>query len=310
MENDFRGVDLNLLVTFLVLYRERSVSVAADKLHLGQPAVSGALARLRTLFDDPLFIRTGQVMRPTARADYLATQLSPAFEQLQSVLGEPESFDPLTDSRAITLGMTDWVEIWLMPLLLKRLKANAPHLRINLVATDPFLDVERLENDSVDLVISVASPQAGWLKQRALLSSGFRALWHPQQLALSSPVPLEVYSQQRHLLVTYRERAHGIVDDMLEKQGMTRTIYYTTPHFSALPGILQHTPSVATVPEKLATLWCQHYGLNDSPVPLDLPTYTLSALWHARQDSNPAIAWLYEQIVEAIAEQEADSPPV
>ncbi|WP_225182016.1 LysR family transcriptional regulator [Pectobacterium aroidearum] len=309
MENDFRGVDLNLLVTFLVLYRERSVSVAADKLHLGQPAVSGALARLRTLFDDPLFIRTGQVMRPTARADYLATQLSPAFEQLQSVLGEPESFDPLTDSRAITLGMTDWVEIWLMPLLLKRLKANAPQLRINLVATDPFLDVERLENDSVDLVISVASPQAGWLKQRALLSSGFRALWHPQQLALSSPVPLEVYSQQRHLLVTYRERAHGIVDDMLEKQGMTRTIYYTTPHFSALPGILQHTPSVATVPEKLATLWCQHYGLNDSPVPLDLPTYTLSALWHARQDSNPAIAWLYEQIEEAIAEQEADSPP-
>ncbi|MBG0750046.1 MULTISPECIES: LysR family transcriptional regulator [Pectobacterium] len=309
MENDFRGVDLNLLVTFLVLYRERSVSVAADKLHLGQPAVSGALARLRTLFDDPLFIRTGQVMRPTARADYLATQLSPAFEQLQSVLGEPERFDPLTDSRAITLGMTDWVEIWLMPLLLKRLKANAPHLRINLVATDPFLDVERLENDSVDLVISVASPQAGWLKQRALLSSGFRALWHPQQLVLPSPVPLEVYSQQRHLLVTYRERAHGIVDDMLEKQGMTRTIYYTTPHFSALPGILQHTPSVATVPEKLATLWCQHYGLNDSPVPLDLPTYTLSALWHARQDSNPAIAWLYEQIAEAIAEQEADSPP-
>ncbi|MFJ5410059.1 LysR family transcriptional regulator [Pectobacterium punjabense] len=309
MENDFRGVDLNLLVTFLVLYRERSVSAAADKLHLGQPAVSGALARLRTLFDDPLFIRTGQVMSPTARADYLATQLSPVFEQLQSVLGEPEKFDPLTGSRAITLGMTDWVEIWLMPLLLKRLNATAPNLRINLVATDPFLDMERLENDSVDLVISVASPQAGWLKQRALLSSGFRALWHPQQLALPSPVPLSVYSQQCHLLVTYRERAHGIVDDMLEKQEMTRTIHYTTPHFSALPGILQQTPSVATVPEKLATLWCQHYGLIDSPVPLDLPRYTLSALWHARQDSNPAIKWLYEQIVEMVAEQEADSPP-
>ncbi|MEQ9885414.1 LysR family transcriptional regulator [Pectobacterium zantedeschiae] len=309
MENDFRGVDLNLLVTFLVLYRERSVSAAADKLHLGQPAVSGALARLRTLFDDPLFIRTGQVMRPTARADYLATRLSPTFEQLQSVLGEPERFDPLTDSRAITLGMTDWVEIWLMPLLLKRLKTNAPNLHINLVATDPFLDVDRLENDSVDLVISVASPQAGWLKRRALLSSGFRALWHPQQLALPCPLPLEIYSQQRHSLVTYRERAHGIVDDMLAKQGMARTIYYTTPHFSALPGILQHTPSVATVPERLATLWCQHYGLIDSPVPLDLPTYTLSALWHARQDSNPAIKWLYEQIAEAVAEQEADSPP-
>ncbi|MEH2922472.1 LysR substrate-binding domain-containing protein [Samsonia erythrinae] len=309
MENDFRGVDLNLLVTFLVLHRERSVSVAADKLHLGQPAVSGALARLRSLFDDPLFIRTGQVMRPTARADYLATRLSPAFEHLQAVLGEPERFDPLTDSRVITLGMTDWVEIWLMPLLLKRLKAHAPGLRINLVATDPFLDMERLENDRVDLVISVASSQAGWLKQRALLSSGFRAIWHPQQLTLPCPLPLDVYGQQRHLLVTYRERARGIVDDRLEKQGMTRTIHYTTPHFSALPGILRQTPSVATVPEKLATLWRMHYGLIDSPVPLDLPTYTLSALWHARQDSNPAIKWLYEQMTEVVAEQEADSPP-
>ncbi|WP_261846914.1 LysR substrate-binding domain-containing protein [Pectobacterium araliae] len=310
MENDFRGVDLNLLVTFLVLYRENSVSAAADKLHLGQPAVSGALARLRTLFDDPLFIRTGQVMRSTARADYLATQLSPAFEHLQSVLGEPEKFDPLTDSRVITLGMTDWVEIWLMPLLLKRLNANAPNLRINLVATDPFLDVELLENDSVDLVVSVVSSPASWLKQHALLSSGFRALWHPQQLDLSRPLPLGVYSQQRHLLVTYRERAHGIVDDMLEKQEMTRAIHYTTPHFSALPGILQQTPSIATVPEKLATQWCQYYGLIDSPVPLELPAYTLSALWHARQDSNPAIKWLYEQIAEVVAEQEADSPPV
>ncbi|AIA72344.1 LysR family transcriptional regulator [Pectobacterium atrosepticum] len=309
MENDFRGVDLNLLVTFLVLYREKSVSAAADKLHLGQPAVSGALARLRTLFDDPLFIRTGQVMRPTARADYLATQLSPTFEQLQSVLGDPERFDPRTDSRVITLGMTDWVEIWLMPLLLKRLNATAPNLRINLVATDPFLDVDRLENDSVDLVISVASSQANWLKQRALLSSGFRVLWHPQQLTLPYPLPLALYSQQRHLLVTYRERARGVVDDMLEKQEMTRTIHYTTPHFSALLGILQQTPSVATVPEKLATLWCQHYGLVDSPVPLDLPRYTLSALWHARQDSNPAIKWLYEQIAEVVEEQEANSPP-
>lgn len=309
MENDFRGVDLNLLVTFLVLYREQSVSVTADKLHLGQPAVSGALARLRALFDDPLFVRTGQTMRPTARADYLASRLLPAFEHVQAVLGEPEPFDPLTDARVITLGMTDWVEMWLMPMLLKRLKTNAPHLRINLVATDPFLDVERLENSSVDLVVSVASSPVGWLKQRALISAGFRALWHPQRLTLPHPLSLDMYCQQRHLLVTYRERAHGIVDDMLAKQGMTRTIHYTTPHFSALPGILQQTPSVATVPEKLAIRWCQHYGLIDSPVPLALPTYTLSALWHSRQDSNPAIKWVYEQIAEVVAEQEADAPP-
>ena len=82
-ENDFRKIDLNLLIAFAVLYREQSVSAAADKLHLGQPAVSGVLSRLRTLFDDPLFIRSGHKMQPTARASELHSELLPLLEQLK-----------------------------------------------------------------------------------------------------------------------------------------------------------------------------------------------------------------------------------
>jgi len=95
-ENDFRKIDLNLLIAFAVLYREQSVSAAADKLHLGQPAVSGVLSRLRTLFDDPLFIRSGHKMQPTARASELHSELLPLLEQLQSALFQQAAFDAQT----------------------------------------------------------------------------------------------------------------------------------------------------------------------------------------------------------------------
>ena len=91
-ENDFHRIDLNLLTVLLVLKREGSVSRAAEKLHLGQPAVSNALARLRTMFDDPLFVRTAQGMEPTPRAEALIEALGPLMEQMQQVLFQPESF--------------------------------------------------------------------------------------------------------------------------------------------------------------------------------------------------------------------------
>lgn len=106
-EADFRGVDLNLLITFLVLYREKSVSGAAAKLFLGQPAVSSALARLRELFGDRLFVRTAHGMQPTSRADYLAQRLAPLLEQMQATLFHPPDFDPRCSQRLFTLGMAN-----------------------------------------------------------------------------------------------------------------------------------------------------------------------------------------------------------
>lgn len=125
-ENDFRKIDLNLLIAFAVLFREQSVSLAADKLHLGQPAVSGALSRLRDMFDDPLFIRSGHRMQPTARAVALHAELMPLLEQLQSALFQQAEFHPRQASATITLGMTDWVEMWLMPTLIPALRHAAP----------------------------------------------------------------------------------------------------------------------------------------------------------------------------------------
>jgi DNA-binding transcriptional LysR family regulator len=116
--NDLRRLDLNLLVAFQVLVREKSVSRAAERLFLGQPAVSGALARLRDLLHDEILVRTGRGMEPTAKALTLYAQLTPALEQIRATLFEQPAFDPAKETRTFHVGMRDWVEMWLMPELI------------------------------------------------------------------------------------------------------------------------------------------------------------------------------------------------
>lgn len=295
-ENDFRKIDLNLLIAFAVLFREQSVSLAADKLHLGQPAVSGALSRLREMFDDPLFVRSGHRMQPTARAQALHGELMPLLEQLQSALFQQAEFHPQQANATVTLGMTDWVEMWLMPQLIPALRDAAPGLRLNVVASDPFTDAQRLEGGELDMAISVAQACARWQEREALTQMPFVTLWHPEQITLNNPLSLESYAAQPHLLVTYREASSSQIDMLLAKQGQRRTVCYTTPHFAALPGLLRQMPALATVPAGLSAGWQRNWGLTASPVPLDVPPIEVAMLWHQRHNSDPALMWLREFI--------------
>ncbi|MDU6923410.1 LysR family transcriptional regulator [Franconibacter helveticus 513] len=295
-ENDFRKIDLNLLIAFAVLFREQSVSLAADKLHLGQPAVSGALSRLREMFDDPLFVRSGHRMQPTARAQALHGELMPLLEQLQSALFQQAEFHPQQANATVTLGMTDWVEMWLMPQLIPALRDAAPGLRLNVVASDPFTDAQRLEGGELDMAISVAQASARWQEREALTQMPFVTLWHPEQITLNNPLSLESYAAQPHLLVTYREASSSQIDTLLAKQGQRRTVCYTTPHFAALPGLLRQMPALATVPAGLSASWQRNWGLTASPVPLEVPPIEVAMLWHQRHNSDPALMWLREFI--------------
>lgn len=291
-ENDFRKIDLNLLIAFAVLFREQSVSLAADKLHLGQPAVSGSLSRLREMFDDPLFIRSGHRIQPTARATELHTELMPLLEQLQSALFQQAEFNPANAKATVTIGMTDWVEMWLMPRLVPALREQAPGVRLNVVASDPFTDAQRLEGGDLDMAISVATQSARWMERELLVAMEFVTLWHPSQLSLEAPISAQVYAAQQHVLVSYREATSSHIDTLLAKQGLKREISYTTPHFSALPGLLSKMPSLATVPQGLCENWEQTWGLRSSPVPLEMAPFDIALLWHQRHNSDAALMWV------------------
>ena len=142
--NDLRRVDLNLLIVFETLMHERSVTRAAEKLFLGQPAISAALSRLRNLFDDPLFVRTGRSMEPTARAIEIFALLSPALDSISTAVSRASEFDPATSTSVFRIGLSDDVEFALLPMLLKRLRAEAPGIvlvvrRVNYILMPPLL---------------------------------------------------------------------------------------------------------------------------------------------------------------------------
>src|SRR5262249_60026154 len=125
----------NLLVAFQVLVREKSVSRAAERLFLGQPAMSGALARLRDVFQDEILVRTGRGMEPTTKALTLYAQLTPALQSIRETVFAQPAFDPASQSWTFHLGMRDWVETWLMPDLMARVQQAAPQLPLPVPAT-------------------------------------------------------------------------------------------------------------------------------------------------------------------------------
>lgn len=303
-EHDFRKIDLNLLIAFTVLFREQSVSLAADKLHLGQPAVSGALARLREMFDDPLFIRSGHRMQPTTRACELHRELMPLLEQLQSTLFQPSEFTPAAATTSITLGMSDWLEMWLMPTLLPALKQSAPGLHIHVVTSTPLTDMQQLEGGELDMALSITPHTARWLEKRSLIEMEYQVLWDPQHINVTAPLTLEDYIAWPHIQLSNREATSSLLDRALHKQGMTRHIDYTTAHFASLPGLVQQMPMMATLPAALATRWKQNFALQSSPLPLDVPALEVALLWHQRHNSDTTLMWLAETIQQLVAKAE------
>lgn len=295
-ENDLNRVDLNLLTVLLVLHREGSVSRAASKLHLGQPAVSGALARLREMFNDPLFVRTARGMAPTPRAQALVTALLPMMEQMQQVIFQVPGFSHAEDRHTFRLGMSDWVERWLMPGMMADIAQTAPGVRLQVTATDPFQDGEQVQQDKVDVAISVAEQAPAGVVREGVTQMGFCTLWHPLQLALTSPLSLEQYSAEDHLLVSYRGASSSPIDQLLADCGRKRTVRYVTPNFSSLPLMLKQMPALATVPQGLAAGWAADYGLLCADVPLRVPSFTLSLLWNKRRDNDEALRWLLKKL--------------
>lgn len=291
-ENDFRGVDLNLLLTLMVLLRERSVSRAADKLHVGQPAVSGALARLRRLFSDELLVRSGRGMVPTPRALELELTVGQALHDMHAALFHAPKFDPQTVARTLTIGMPDWVDTWLLPPLLAVLSRAAPHVRVRILETDPYTVSDMLAKETIDLGIGAFDQGPPWQRRILLTSTGFRCIGRHDVIASGNAMSIEKYTGFRHLLVSHRGAFEGRVDKALATLGLARNVMYSSPHFSSLPRVLQQVDAVAAVPAPLAPIWERDFGLRSAAIPLDLPAIETALVAHAARDGDGFIQWV------------------
>ncbi|WP_020405604.1 LysR family transcriptional regulator [Hahella ganghwensis] len=301
IENDFRGVDLNLLVTLLVLLRERSVTRAAEKLHLGQPAVSGALSRLRELFDDQLLVRTAQGMAPTVKALQLESDLLPALRHIHAALFDQEGFDPATSEGTFTVGMADWVEIWLGPILISAMHKHAPKIRLAIRSVDPFQGPTSLEHDGMDLgVACFMGGGPAWMRRKQLCSMGFQCVYDPTLVPIKEPLTIEQYVHHPHLIVSYKGAFEGHVDKALEELQRQRNVQFALARFSALPSILRRVPALATMPEVVASTISCSTGLRTTTPPLKLSEVSVDMIWRATRDKDPSLRWLMSMIESCI----------
>jgi len=299
---NLKRLDLNLLIAFDALLAEGSVTRAAERVGIGQPSMSHTLGRLRDLFKDELFVRVPDGVRPTPRALALADPIRVALSAIQETLLQERGFDPAQAERTFVLGMADSIEVALLPRLMAYLGAEAPKVRIRIRAIDRFDVLEQLDRDRLHLGIGLLTEGEVRHKRRRLYGTNYLCLYDPVRLPLVPPLTLEDYVAIPHVLGSPLGDAYGVVDDVLAPLGLRRTIAVTTPHFASVPFHLKGARLLSTVPQPAVRIFAERFGLAMSPVPVGLPDFNVSMLWHASYDHDPAHRWLRGTVARLAAE--------
>lgn len=300
IERDLRRLDLNLLLVFHALMQERHVTRAAARLFLGQPAVSGALKRLRAAFDDPLFVRSRTGMEPTPRALELARQVDALLRGVHEALTAHRPFEPKISTRVFRLGASEAVGVALFPRLMKRLARDAPGVRLITVDTDRHRAGAMLEHNEIELALGVHDGGPHWLRQRALFDWRFVCLYNPKLIQPRRPkLTLREFLRHPHLLTSFQGELYGFIDEELAARGHQRRVLFANPHFATNPFIARDTAALVTVPDYIGRIWSRELGLAISPLPIATPMHQVSAVWKTASDGDGGLRWLVEAIAAA-----------
>lgn len=292
------GLDLNLLRVFDAVLRARSVTAAAAQLELTQPAVSNALARLRSAFGDPLFLRAAQRMEPTPFARELAEPVRQALALLDSALAHGPGFDPASSSRLFRLYMSDLGQIEFLPPLVERLRQLAPRVRLEALGIEPDEVGDALGSGALDLAMGFLPGLGPPVRRRLLFRDPYVCLVradHPVR-ALTRKAFLEA----AHAVVSYRG-GHRIVEQALERAGLGPRIVLRVPHFTVVPMVLERTDLILTLPARVAHVYERRGRFRSFALPLAVPAAEVAIHWHERFDADAGNRWLREQLIALFA---------
>jgi LysR family transcriptional activator of mexEF-oprN operon len=287
--NDLRRVDIHLLVVFETMMHERNVSRVGEKLFLGQPAISAALGRLRQLFNDPLFIRAGRVMEPTARAEEIFANLTPALDGIAAAVSRCQSFESGTSETTFQVGLSDDVEYALLPRLLRHLRVEAPNITLIVLRVDQQQMSKRLFNGEISLGISHTLDLPASARRKCLRTIRPMLLRADNR---AEPVTLEEFCKRPHIVVSSMGNATDETDQALSLLGRRRKVVLAVPQFSALPRLLAQSEMLAIVPDYVARAMALAQGIRAEAVPLPLPTQSLSMVWPGAAHNDAGQRWL------------------
>lgn len=292
-----RPIDLNLLQTFHAVHAAGNVSRAAQQLGVSQPTVSHALARLRAIYRDPLFVRAQGGMAPTAKAQRLARAVEQALSTLEVAIRETERFDPGASTRTFRLHMSDIGETIFLPPLMRALTRAAPGVRLEAFQLDDKDILAALDGGRVDLALGYI-PALTDVRRHCLLQEEYVVLMRAEHpLARRRPTRAGL-ARLDYVLV----RSHPATGRALTSLGLDERVRLTIPHFMVLPRILADSDLAVVMPSRLALAFRRLGRYATWKLRVGLPKFDVSVHWSWRFETEPGNRWLREKIVELFAE--------
>lgn len=309
MEN-IRNVDLNLLLVFHRLCRERNVSRVAQQLGLSQPALSHALRRLRQQFGDELFVRAARGVVPTRKALALEERVARLIEGVEDVLRDSHGFDANSATGRLVIATTDYLEMLVGGAITRLLQTEAPGVQVVFRPTGGELPKRELEGGDVDIAAAGFYGQLpqGYFRQR-LFEDSFSCAMRSDLAPAGATLSLESYIEHDHILISFSGDLEGKVDQELRKRKTRRRVLVGTASFTSPAWIMSGADVVLTAPTRLLGKFAEHFPIKIFPVPLDVGSIQIHQVWHARTDRDPLAAWFRAKLHELFATPEPTRKP-
>lgn len=290
MKHDIKNLDLNLLKTFDALFDERSVTGAAKKLYLTQPAVSGMLQRLRDYFEDPLFTRSQRGINPTLRALELAPVVKNILSDIHTLL-KPSIFEPKEAELTLRIAATDYALKTILVPYIAALRRSAPNVQIAVVSVHNDEIFTQLERGVIDFALITPEHAHLDLHTYDLFEEHYVCLMSAQhQMAQNKQLSIDDLCSTDHALISHDGGQFvGVTDLQLKGLKKRRQVMLSVNSFLILPAILSTTDLIAVVPSRLTQ---NLQGFKVFEPPLDIPHFTKTLAWHERNHRDAAQQWL------------------
>ncbi|WP_413557299.1 LysR family transcriptional regulator [Bdellovibrio sp. HCB209] len=297
-----KPLDLNLLVVIESLYRTLNVSKTAQELSVTQSAISHGLKKVREHFNDPLFVRASRGMTLTETAKRLRPQIESLVHQAQALTQENEKFDPKKITDRITIATSDYIEVLVMPAIVKRLKTEAPHLQVSIRPTRGELPKAELENGTFDMAIAgfYKNIPEGFYETKVLEDTFSTAYRKKHPLIQGEIKPAQFYDLD-HALITLQ----GDFKDNLEKKigdkKRSRNIAYGSYSFTGMAFTLSQSDLVLTAPTLLLKKYQEFFPIQIQATPFPLPNVNMRMVWHSRTHKDLLRLWFRNLVKSELA---------
>jgi DNA-binding transcriptional LysR family regulator len=299
-----RRLDGTLLLVFEGVLQHRNLTAAAKRLGMTQSAASHALARLRDITGDPLFVRQGAGVAPTSRALALAAPVGRALAALREAVAGGRRFDPSTAERTFTIAALDYLFTGSGPELLRRLQRDAPGCRLIFRTLGRDLGFAALADGTCDLLVGALDAPSPDFERRAVLSDRFAIVARHDHPKLDGGLDLATWLELDHVLVSASGHLTGQVDEALAGIGRRRRVVMSLPQFLAALSAVAGSDAVAAVPTKIATRYAEAFGLRVHAPPIDMPRFEIAVLRHRATLSDLAIDWIEARVTSALVGDE------